>query len=122
MMEGGHSTTVTSNTWPRPWRGLRTPRRPVVVIAAAALIVVALIVVVAATQSAGGTGAGPAAGTRSVSVTATRVGVVDLEGVPGQLTITGSGTDQVRLTGQLHWSGHAPAASVRTSGTAVGNT
>jgi hypothetical protein len=122
MAAAGHLTVVTSNTWPWPGRGLRSPRRTTVVLVAAALVVVALIVLVAATQSAGGTGAGPAAGTRSVSVTAARVGVVDLEGVPGQLTITGSGTDQVRLTGQLHWSGHAPAASVRTTGTGVGST
>jgi hypothetical protein len=81
---------------------------------------VALIVVVAATQSPGGTAPGPAAGTRAVSVTAGRAGTVDLEGVPGQLTITGSGTDQIRLTGQLHWSGHAPATSVRTDRTASG--
>jgi hypothetical protein len=85
-----------------------------VTIVAAALIVVALIVVVAATQSSGGTGPGPAAGTRSVSVTTGPVGTVDVEGVPGQLIITGSDTSQVRLTGQLHWTGHAPAASVRT--------
>jgi hypothetical protein len=113
MAPAGHLTVVTSNTWPRPGRGLRAPRRTTAVLVAAALVVVALIVVVA-TQSSGGTGSGPPAGTRSVSVTAARVGTVDLEGVPGQLTITGSDTDQVRLTGQLHWSGHAPAASVRT--------
>jgi hypothetical protein len=86
-----------------------------VIIVAAALIVVALIVVVAATQSSGGTGPGPAADTRSVSVTTGPVGTVDVEGVPGQLTITGSDTSQVRLTGQLHWTGHAPAASARTN-------
>jgi hypothetical protein len=114
MAEAGHLTAVTSNTWPRPWRDLRTPRRTTVILAAAALVVVALIVAVAATQNSGGTGPVPAAGTRSISVTAGRAGTVDLEGVPGQLTITGSDTDQVRLTGQLHWSGHAPAASVRT--------
>jgi putative adhesin len=120
MAVAGHLTVVTSNTWPRPGRGLRAPRRTTVVLVAAALLVVALIVVVAATQSAGGTGSGPAAGTRSVSITAGRVGTVDLEGVPGQLTITASDTDQVRLTGQLHWSGHAPAASVRTGRTTAG--
>lgn len=81
----------------------------------AALVVVALVVVVAATQSAGGTAPGPAGGTRPVSVTAGPVGTVDLEGVPGQLIITGSATGQVRLTGQLHWTGHAPAASARTT-------
>jgi hypothetical protein len=114
MAPAGHLTVVTSNTWPRPGRGLHAPRRTTAVLVAAVLVVVALIVVVVATQSPGGTGPGPAAGTRPVSVTAGRVGTVDLEGVPGQLTITGSDTDQVRLTGQLHWSGHAPAASVRT--------
>jgi hypothetical protein len=113
MAVAGHLTVVTSNTWPRPGRSLRAPRRTTVVLVAAALLVVALIVVVA-TQSSGGTGPGPVAGTRSVAVTAGRVGTVDLEGVPGQLTITASDTGQVRLTGQLHWSGHAPAASVRT--------
>jgi len=121
MALAGHLTVVTSNTWPRPGRGLRARRRTTVVLVAAALAVVALIVVVAATQGSGGTGSGPAPGTRSVSVTAARVGVVDVEGVPGQLTITGSGTSQVRLTGQLHWSGHAPAASVRTDSRTAGS-
>ena len=118
MAVAGHLTVVTSNTWPRPGRGLRAPRRTTVALVAAALLVVALIVAVVATQSSGGTGSGPGAGTRSVSITAGRVGTVDLEGVPGQLTITASDTDQVRLTGQLHWSGHAPAASARTESTA----
>jgi hypothetical protein len=40
---------------------------------------------------------------------------VDLEAVPGQVIITGSATGQIRLTGQLHWTGHAPYASVRTA-------
>src|ERR1700761_8377240 len=120
MAAAGHLTVVTSNIWSRPGRGLRAPRRATVLLVAAALVVVALIVVVAATPSPGGTGSGPPPGTRSVSVTAARVGVVDLEGVPGQLTITGSGTSQVRLTGQLHGSGHAPAASVRTDGATAG--
>jgi hypothetical protein len=119
MAPAGHLTEMTSNTWPWPGRRLRAPRRTTVVLVAAALVVAALIAVVT-TQSPGGTGAGTAAGTRSVSVTAARVGTVDLEGVPGQLTITGSDTDQVRLTGQLHWSGHAPAASVRTGSTTAG--
>jgi hypothetical protein len=118
MAVAGQLTAVTSNIWPRPWRGSRAPRRPTVIIVAAALVVVALIVVVAATQGSGGTGPGPAAGTRPVSVTTGPVGTVDVEGVPGQLTITGSDTSQVRLTGQLHWTGHAPATSVRTDTTA----
>jgi len=83
-----------------------------VVLAAAGLLVVALIVTVVATASAGGSGAGP--GSRAVSVTSGAVGTVDLEGVPGQLTITGSAHGPIRLTGQLNWSGHAPYAAVRT--------
>jgi hypothetical protein len=99
------------NSWPRPRPGW-APRRATVILAGAGLVVVALIVTIAATRSAGGTGSPP--GTRAVSVTAGPAGTVDLESVPGQLTITGSATHQIRLTGQLHWSGHAPYASVRT--------
>jgi hypothetical protein len=88
-----------------------------VILAVAGLVVVALIVTIAATRSAGGTGSPP--GTRAVSVTAGPAGTVDLESVPGQLTITGSATHQIRLTGQLHWSGHAPYASARTTATAA---
>jgi hypothetical protein len=105
---------VTLNRWPRPgW----APRRATVILAVAGLVVVALIVTIAATRSAGGTGS--PAGTRAVSVTAGPAGTVDLESVPGQLTITGSATGQIRLTGQLHWSGHAPYASARTTATAA---
>ena len=105
---------MTPNRWPRPgW----APRRATVILAVAGLVVVALIVTIAATRSAGGTGS--PAGTRAVSVTAGPAGTVDLESVPGQLTITGSATGQIRLTGQLHWSGHAPYASARTTATAA---
>ena len=38
---------------------------------------------------------------------------VELQAVPGQLTIVGSATGGVRLTGQLDWTGHAPAATTR---------
>jgi hypothetical protein len=127
---------VTPNSWPRPGRPGRAPRsaaaraphraphRTTAILAAAGLIVVALIVVVVATRSAGGTGPrGPGQDTRTVSVTTGPAGTVDLEGVPGQLTVTGSATSQIRLTGQLQWSGHAPFASVRTGpgGTAPGS-
>jgi hypothetical protein len=91
-----------------------------VVLAIAGLTVIALIVVVvAATRSAGGTG--PKAGTRAVSVTAGPVGTVDLDGVPGQVTITGSASGGIRLSGQLHWSGHAPQVSVRTEAPPAGH-
>ena len=113
---GGHKGAVTPNSWPRPRPGW-APRRATVILAVAGLVVVALIVTIAATRSAGGTGS--PAGTRAVSVTAGPAGTVDLESVPGQLTITGSATGQIRLTGQLHWSGHAPYASARTTATAA---
>jgi hypothetical protein len=111
---GGQKRAVTPNSWPRPgW----APRRATVILAVASLVVVALIVTIAATRSAGGTGS--PAGTRAISVTTGPAGTVDLESVPGQLTITGSATGQIRLTGQLHWSGHAPYASARTTTTAA---
>ncbi len=100
-------------------------RRTTVLLAVAGLVVVALVVTIVATSSAGGTGPGSRAGavtgadagSRAVSVTTGPAGTVDLEGVPGQLTIVGSSTGQIRLTGQLNWSGHAPYASVRTDRT-----
>lgn len=110
---------MTPNSWPRT-RLDRKPGRVTVILAVAGLVVVALIVTVVATRSAGG--AGPPPGTRTVSVTAGPAGTVDLESVPGQLTITGSATHQIRLTGQLHWAGHAPYASARTGTTAAGRT
>ena len=109
---GGHKGAVTPNSWPRPRPGW-APRRATVILAAAGLVVVALIVIIVASRSAGGTG--PPPGTRAVSVTAGPAGTVDVESVPGQLTITGSATHQIRLTGQLHWSGHAPYAVARTT-------
>jgi hypothetical protein len=109
---GGHKRAVTTNSWPRPRPGW-APRRATVILAVAGLVVVALIVIIVASRSAGGTA--PPPGTRAVSVTAGPAGTVDVESVPGQLTITGSATHQIRLTGQLHWSGHAPYASARTT-------
>jgi hypothetical protein len=119
----GEKGAVTPDTWRTPRHTWRTPRRPTVILAAAGLVVVALIVVVVATRSTGGTGppgAVPAPGTRAVSVTTGPAGTVDLEGVPGQLIITTATTGQIRLTGQLHWSGRAPLASVRTSSASPG--
>ena len=60
-----------------------------------------------------GTAAGHAGTTRAVRVTASRVGAIELRGVPGQLTIVGSGSGQVMLTGQLHGTGGAPAVETR---------
>jgi hypothetical protein len=134
MVSAGEKRAVTPNSWPQGGRAGRTPRwaprraphwaprRTTAILVAAGLVVVALIVVVVvATRSAGGTGPrGPGPGTRAVSVTTGPAGTVDLEGVPGQLTITTATTGQIRLTGQLHWSGHAPLASVRTSSASSG--
>lgn len=50
---------------------------------------------------------------RAVHVTASRVGTVDFQGVPGQLTIVGTGSGQVILTGQLHGTGSRPAIETR---------
>jgi hypothetical protein len=107
----GEKGPVTPDTWRAPqWAS----RRTTAILAAAGLVVVVLIVVVVATRSAGGTGPpGPVPGTRAVSVTTGPAGTVDLEGVPGQLTVTTATAGQIRLTGKLHWSGRAPLASVR---------
>ena len=51
--------------------------------------------------------------TRSVHVTASRIGTVSLQGVPGQLSIVGTQTGQVTLTGQLNWAGTAPVVRIR---------
>jgi hypothetical protein len=120
----GQKAAVTANNWLGSRR--RGPHRATVVLAIAGLTVIAaIVVVVVATRSAGGTGpgggTGPRAGTRAVSVAAGPAGTVDLNGVPGQLTITGSASGGIRLSGQLHWSGHAPQMSVRTEAPAAGN-
>jgi hypothetical protein len=57
------------------------------------------------------TGAGPAS--RAILVTAGPVTAVDLQGVPGQLTITGTSGRQVTLAGQLHWTGSTPSMVTR---------
>ena len=51
--------------------------------------------------------------TRAVQVTVGRVGTIDFQGVPGQLTIVGTGSGQVTLTGQLRGDGSAPAVDTR---------
>jgi len=57
--------------------------------------------------------AGQGGTTRAVRVTASRVAAVDVHGVPGQLTIVGTGSGQVMLTGELHGTGGAPAIETR---------
>jgi hypothetical protein len=71
---------------------------------------VALVAITAAAAAAASASARGAT-TSAVSVTAGSVRTVDLEAVPGQLTIVGVGGGRVRLTGQLDWTGHAPVAT-----------
>jgi hypothetical protein len=105
-------------------RSGRTARRIAVLAATAAAFVVVAGGLAAAADSgrpslAGAAPAAPAgigrtgqAGmNRTVSVTALDVGTVDLQGVPGQLTIVGTGASRVELTGQLQWTGHAPVVT-----------
>lgn len=87
----------------------RLARRSVTLLAA-----VAAFVAVTAAVSAAARGSGPGAtGTSTVHVSAGSVTAVDLQAVPGQLTITGAATRQVTLSGPLDWTGHSPTATVR---------
>ncbi len=51
--------------------------------------------------------------TRAVRLTASHVGAIDLDGVPGQLSVAGAATGRLRLTGELHWTGSAPVVVTR---------
>jgi len=101
---------------PGPAVAAARPRRAARRIAVLAAATAAFVVVSGALAAAAGSGRHPVgqAGTsRTVSVTASAVGTVDLQGVPGRLTIVGTNTGRVELTGQLHWTGHAPIATTR---------
>ena len=110
---GGTGTEVSAGpagAVPRPGRARR--RIAVLVAATAAFVVVSGAL--AATAGSGRPLQGRQAWTsRTVSLTAPAVNTVDLQGVPGQLTIVGTGTGQVELTGQLRWTGHAPVVTTR---------
>ena len=75
------------------------------------------VALVAATAAAAASARGDSRATgdmtRAVSVTAGSVRTVDLEAVPGQLTIVGVAGGRVTLTGQLDWAGHAPVATTQ---------
>src|SRR5580700_1147155 len=88
----------------QPWRS------PAVVVGAVALLAVTVAATVSAASAHGSHGPG---GASTVSVSAGSVRTVELQAVPGQLTIVGSATGRVTLTGQLDWTGHAPAATTR---------
>lgn len=97
-----------------PLPGRRRVRRIGLPIAmAVACAAVATVLLTAGGPKAMGMAAGHGGTTRPVQVTASRVGTIDLQGVPGQLTIVGTGSGQVMLTGQLHGTGGAPAIETR---------
>jgi len=103
------------NPHPAPGAG-RLARRGVMLLAAVAAFVVVTAVLSAAARGAG-PGAAPKSGT--VYVSAGSVTAVDLQAVPGQLTIVGAATGRVTLSGPLDWTGHSPAATI---GFAAGRT
>jgi len=93
------------------------PRRPawrsVAFLAGAVALVAVTAAAAASAASARGGSHGTGGMTRAVSITAGSVRTVDLEAVPGQLTIVGVAGGQVTLTGQLDWTGHAPVATTQ---------
>jgi hypothetical protein len=89
----------------RLWPWLRRPQGVFAVVIAVAVI--ATIIVVAASGGHGGSGGS----TSGVSVSAGSVNQVDLQAVPGQLTIVGAATGRVTLNGHLAWNGHAQPSS-----------
>jgi hypothetical protein len=92
---------------PRP-RAWRTPAVIIGVIAFAAVAAVAL------SAATGSSVTGPGGRTSAVSVTAGSVAAVDLQDVPGQLTIVTSAADRVTLTGQLDWNGRGAAVGTES--------
>lgn len=89
----------------QPWRS------PAVIVGVVALVAVT-VAAAASAASAGGSSQGTG-GTGAVSVTAGSVRTVELQAVPGQLTIVGVATGRVTLAGQLDWRGHAPVGTNR---------
>jgi len=58
------------------------------------------------TRSGGGT-------SHAISVITGPAATVELQAAPGQVTIVGSDTGVVTLTGKMNWAGHAPAGTAR---------
>jgi len=86
-----------------------------IAVAAAGIVAASVLLAVQGSVAVGmpaGT-AGQGGATRNVHVTAGQVGHIDFQGVPGQLTIVGTESGQVTLTGQLHGTGSAPAIDSR---------
>jgi hypothetical protein len=56
----------------------------------------------------------PGGGTsHAISLLAGPAATIELRAAPGQVTIVGSATGVVRLTGKMQWTGHAPITSAR---------
>jgi hypothetical protein len=89
------------------------PRRQAWRSAALLAAVLTFVAVSAGVAAAARGGRHDAGGSRTVSVTEGPVTTVELQAVPGQLTIVGAATNQIRLTGVLDWTRHAPAATAR---------
>jgi len=87
-------------------------RRPAVLLGAA----VAAIVVIGAISVAVHGGGHGSATSRGVSVKVGAVTAVDLQAVPGHLSVVSTTSNQATLTGELDWRGqHAPAGTSRLS-------
>jgi hypothetical protein len=103
------------SSWRLPGHPGRLSRLALATGAVAVVAVAAVLVAAAASGSGPASGSSPAgSGTsRPISFTSTHVTTVELLGVPGQLTVVGAATSQVRLTGPLHWTGQAPRTVTR---------
>ena len=109
---GGQANLAQAAAPPLPGRR-RLRRIGLPIVMAVACAAVAAVVLTAGDPTAMGMAAEQGGTTRAVQFTASRVGTIDLHGVPGQLTIVGTGSGQVMLTGQLHGTGGAPAVETR---------
>ena len=93
---GGHGLgTGTVAAAPRP------PWHVAAFVLAVVAVVVLTIVLAAAAQDRG------PGDTRNVSVAADSVRTVDIQGPPGQLTITAVRASRVTLSGPVHWTGRS---------------
>jgi hypothetical protein len=88
-------------------------RRPAVFLGAVVALVVVTAAVSAAAQAGGHRQGGPS---QRVSVGAGPVTAVDLQAVPGHLSVVSTGSGRASLTGVLDWTRHAPIATTRVSG------
>jgi hypothetical protein len=93
--------------------GQRARRVGLSVAVAAACAAAAAVALTVGDPGAAGMAAAQVTATRPVLFTASQVGSIDFQGVPGQLVIVGTGPGQVIMTGQLHRDGSAPVVKTR---------